>query len=202
MKNLLLAFTIASVFGACTDTKKDAEFKPEIAPVNTAGYNMNDASTDIAKSVAAEDEDQAEEIVIKKKKAKKRVVTVYEEPDYEVQQPSPAPVVNNYPTQSVPQQTGSTIPGAVDTGSGEATGNAGVGETAQVEKKKGWSDAAKGAVIGGAAGAIGGAVINGKNRGKGAIIGAVIGAAGGYVIGRKRDKNKDEVSPYSMVVNK
>ena len=52
----------------------------------------------------------------------------------------------------------------------------------------------------GAAGAIGGAVINGKNRGAGAVIGAVIGAAGGYVIGRKMDKKK-EANEFSMVVN-
>jgi len=200
MKNLLLALTIASIFGACkTDTKKESEIKAEMTPVNTAGYNMSDASTDVAKD---DDEEEVEEIVVKKRKAKKRVVTVYEEPSDEQPQQTQVPVVTSYPTQSAPQQTESTTPGAVDIGSTGSTGNTEAVETAQVEKKKGWSDAAKGAVIGGAAGAIGGAVINGKNRGKGAIIGAVIGAAGGYVIGKKRDKNKDEVNPYSMVVNK
>ena len=60
------------------------------------------------------------------------------------------------------------------------------GTTAQ--QKKGWSKAAKGAVIGGVAGAAGGAVINKKNRALGAVIGGVIGAAGGYGIGRGMDK--------------
>jgi len=55
-------------------------------------------------------------------------------------------------------------------------------------RKKGWSSAAKGAVIGGVAGAAGGAVVNKKNRAAGAVIGGVVGAAGGYGIGRSIDK--------------
>lgn len=54
--------------------------------------------------------------------------------------------------------------------------------------KKGWSKAAKGAVIGGASGAVIGAVVNKRNRAAGAAIGGVIGAGGGYVIGRSMDK--------------
>jgi Glycine zipper len=60
--------------------------------------------------------------------------------------------------------------------------------TARASQKKGWSKSAKGAVIGGVAGAAGGAIINKKNRGLGAVIGGVIGAAGGYGIGRGMDK--------------
>jgi hypothetical protein len=63
-----------------------------------------------------------------------------------------------------------------------------VSETQSPAKKKGWSKSAKGAVIGGASGAILGAVINKKNRAAGAVIGGVIGAGGGYVIGRTMDK--------------
>ena len=54
-------------------------------------------------------------------------------------------------------------------------------------KKKGWSSRAKGAVIGGATGAVGGAIIS-KKKGKGAIIGGLAGAAGGYIIGNEKDK--------------
>ena len=54
--------------------------------------------------------------------------------------------------------------------------------------KKGWSNKAKGAVIGGGAGAVTGAVIGG---GKGAIIGGAAGVIGGGLIGRKRDKKRD-----------
>ena len=67
------------------------------------------------------------------------------------------------------------------------TSSSGSGTTASTQKK-GWSKAAKGAVIGGVVGAAGGAVINKKNRALGAVIGGVVGAAGGYGIGRGMDK--------------
>ncbi|SHL16777.1 YMGG-like glycine zipper-containing protein [Hymenobacter psychrotolerans] len=60
----------------------------------------------------------------------------------------------------------------------------------QAQTKKGWSKKAKGAAIGGGAGAATGAVVGG---GKGAIVGGVVGAAAGGVIGRKKDKKKDPV---------
>lgn len=56
--------------------------------------------------------------------------------------------------------------------------------------KKGWSKKAKGAAIGGGAGAVTGAVVGG---GKGAVVGGVVGAAAGGIIGRKKDKKKDPV---------
>ncbi len=62
--------------------------------------------------------------------------------------------------------------------------------TSQTEKKKGWSSAAKGAVIGAGAGAIGGAIIGKKKPVKGAVVGGVVGAAGGYIIGKDIDKRK------------
>lgn len=55
-------------------------------------------------------------------------------------------------------------------------------------KKKGWSKAAKGAVIGGATGAVAGAIIAKGNRGAGAVVGGVVGAGVGYGIGRSKDK--------------
>jgi hypothetical protein len=61
-------------------------------------------------------------------------------------------------------------------------------ESSNAAKKKGWSKAAKGAVIGGVVGAGTGAVVNKKNRAVGAVIGGVLGAGGGYVIGRGMDK--------------
>ena len=54
--------------------------------------------------------------------------------------------------------------------------------------KKGWSNKAKGAAIGGGAGAVTGAVIGG---GKGAIIGGAAGVIGGGLIGRNKDKKRD-----------
>lgn len=59
---------------------------------------------------------------------------------------------------------------------------------APVEKKKGWSNKAKGAVIGGVVGAGAGAVISKEKKVQGAIIGGVVGAAAGYGVGAILDK--------------
>jgi len=61
------------------------------------------------------------------------------------------------------------------------------------QEKKGWSDAAKGGVIGGAAGAGIGALIDKKKPVRGAIIGAAVGGGSGYVIGRKSDRESGRV---------
>lgn len=87
-------------------------------------------------------------------------------------------------TTSTPRSSGNkTSTASSQTGSSSSTSTS----TTQSTKKKGWSKAAQGAVIGGAAGAVGGAIIS-KHKGTGAAIGAVVGAAGGYIIGRNKDK--------------
>jgi uncharacterized protein YcfJ len=63
---------------------------------------------------------------------------------------------------------------------------------APVQQKKGWSKAAKGAVIGAGSGAVVGAVVS-KKKGTGAAIGAAAGAVGGYIIGRSKDKKDGRV---------
>ncbi len=57
----------------------------------------------------------------------------------------------------------------------------------QQPEKQGWSSAAKGAVIGGVAGAATGILVD-KKDGRGAVIGGVVGAGTGYAIGRSKDK--------------
>ncbi|MFD1469264.1 YMGG-like glycine zipper-containing protein [Hymenobacter caeli] len=58
----------------------------------------------------------------------------------------------------------------------------------QAQDHKGWSRKAKGAAVGGGAGAVTGAVLGG---GKGAAIGAAAGVVGGGLVGRNQDKKKD-----------
>ena len=58
--------------------------------------------------------------------------------------------------------------------------------------KKGWSDAAKGTVIGAGAGAIAGALID-KNHAQGALIGGLVGGGTGYVVGRAKDRKTGRV---------
>jgi len=77
--------------------------------------------------------------------------------------------------------------------SGSSTSSS-YGGTQPTAKKKGWSDAAKGTVIGAAAGAVGGALID-KKKGRGAIIGGLAGAGGGYLIGRGEDRKSGRVQP-------
>ena len=63
------------------------------------------------------------------------------------------------------------------------------GSAAQAQApRKTWSNKAKGAAIGGGAGAVTGAVLGG---GKGAIIGGAAGAVGGGLLGRRKDKRQD-----------
>lgn len=54
--------------------------------------------------------------------------------------------------------------------------------------KKGWSNKAKGAAIGGGAGAVAGGLLGG---GKGAVVGAAAGVVGGGLVGRNKDKKQD-----------
>jgi len=63
----------------------------------------------------------------------------------------------------------------------------------QAQDHKGWSRKAKGAAIGGGAGALTGAVVGG---GKGALIGTAAGVVGGGLIGRNQDKKKDPARYY------
>jgi hypothetical protein len=90
-------------------------------------------------------------------------------------------------TEQAPETSASTSESntnsAGDVGMSSESSNA-----AEAPEKKGWSKAAKGAVIGGATGAAAGAVINKKNRAVGAVIGGVVGAGAGVIIGRDMDK--------------
>jgi hypothetical protein len=70
--------------------------------------------------------------------------------------------------------------------------NSNSGQTTTVNRKKGWSKAAKDATIGGVGGAVIGAVVS-RNKVKGAIIGGVLGAGGGYILGRSKDKKSGRV---------
>ena len=110
----------------------------------------------------------------------------------------PAASSSTQTTSSTSTSTEQSPGNSAETGTGPA-GN-GSTETPTVEKKEGWSKAAKGAVIGGVAGAAGGAILNKKNRVAGAVIGGVVGAAGGYGIGRTMDK-KDGRIDYSTIMN-
>jgi hypothetical protein len=99
-----------------------------------------------------------------------------------VAKPVAAKTTRTQKTTTSTSNGGSTAP----TSNGTATTTT----TTTTAEKKGWSSRAKGAVIGGVAGAVGGAIIS-KNKGTGAAVGAVVGAAGGYIIGNEKDKKNN-----------
>lgn len=59
-----------------------------------------------------------------------------------------------------------------------------------VQKKKKFSSAAKGALIGAGSGAVLGAVVSKRNRGLGAVVGAAVGGGAGYGIGKHKDNKQ------------
>ncbi len=104
---------------------------------------------------------------------------------------TPSKVVTQ-PQSTTPVATNPEVT-STSTGNQEAAGNT---VTSEGEKKTGISKTAKGAIIGGAAGAVGGAIIS-KKKGVGAVVGGAVGAAAGAIIGKqkdKKDKAKEEAT--------
>ena len=181
MKNTLLSLSVIFILAACQHKADDST--GQSVPV-TPVYN-NSALSDTARSEAFY---QSRKYVSRPKAASAQhnlPVAVHRSIPSET---TSLPPVETSPVVTTPASTSTSVDTMrSSTGVGN-DGNTGTASTIpQPEKKKGWSKAAKGAVIGAGAGAIGGAILS-KKKGKGAIIGGIIGAAGGYVIGRGMDK--------------
>lgn len=190
MKRLLPFLSIALVMAACnTDADKIAATNPaaglQQAPVNrldTAGFAEFQNYKAMNELGSIEEPIQQEQIVAAPvRKATAAPVRKVSKSVASAPKKVASSSSSNSSTASN-SSSGSTV-SAGDDGDG-----AGAGEVAQASEKKGWSKAAKGAVIGGVTGAATGAVINKKNRAVGAVIGGVVGAGGGYVLGRGMDK--------------
>ncbi len=161
MKKVLITLAISTMLAACgSNESKETSTPPEIIADTTSSFD-NTLSTDTGATVIAE------EAPVETKKSITKT-----------------PYKSSKPVTTAPANT-KTEPVTSTTSTTSATTEP---ATAPVEeKKKGWSNAAKDAVIGGGVGAVGGAII-GKKKVKSAAIGAAVGAAGGYIIGRKKDK--------------
>lgn len=106
---------------------------------------------------------------------------------------TPPPPISRSEREPYGRESGTeSNPGNGTTPSNDGNGDVAVNTPAPSEvpeKKDGWSKAAKGTAVGGASGAVIGAVIS-KNKTKGAVIGGIVGAAGGYIFGRNKDKKE------------
>jgi len=193
MKNYLPFIFSLILLAACSQkSEKPRDIQLLTEPATYTNQNMySDTAAVNEKTVAQE---PVKETV--KEAPKTRVITkvIYREPA-NTGTVAKAPVVQNTPVKSevpetsTPPITTSTTPQnngeTVSTGDNSTAGLP--GET--VEKNKGWSKAAQGAVIGGAVGAVGGAILS-KKKGLGAVVGGVVGAAGGYILGKNKDKKE------------
>jgi len=204
MKKLLPILGLGFLMTACNTTpeqKTDAtqSTQQNVSQVDTTGiaaFNAWKAQNELASVNAYQQAQQAQVLP-----EKTRTIVKYV-PVTKTTKSKPAVAT----TTSTPNSPSSSSTSTEQTNSGTSTdadtgaSGSGAEETAKVEKKEGWSKAAKGAVIGGVAGAAGGAILNKKNRVVGAVIGGVVGAAGGYGVGRTMDK-KDGRIEYSTIMN-
>jgi hypothetical protein len=187
MKQIIFTLTAAAIFlSACNSEKKNSlDNEKRIVFTDTSLLRASNASTD----KAATDEALAPQT--KEDNTKPKVVTVTKYVRIVEKQQAPRRRSNRNQQQSSSQNNGSSDDSYPNAGASAGGGNDGgaVATTTEpvVNKKKGWSQAAKGATIGGVGGAVAGAVIT-KGKAKGAVIGGVIGAAGGYILGRRADK--------------
>lgn len=170
MKKSLAIFAVAAMFAACNSNPKIESKTSAIAPADTAGL----AEFQMQKQQLTEGELIETE-------------GVYDGATNNLNGTAPAvAATTTRRTTSTPAPRRSTTTRRSSGGSG-SSGSSGTVAQAPAPAKKGWSKAAKGAAIGGASGAVIGAVVS-KKKGKGAIIGGILGAGGGYVIGRAKDK--------------
>ncbi|WP_419801157.1 YMGG-like glycine zipper-containing protein [Mucilaginibacter sp.] len=70
----------------------------------------------------------------------------------------------------------------------------------KTKTRHGMSKRAKGAIIGGGAGALGGAIIG--HGVKGALLGGALGAGAGYVVGNETDKGKSRAGTHTVTKRK
>ncbi len=183
MKQFLLSLTIFMFFAACRNEQEPIEKTGAVQLLpSVAAYN-SDATSDTSTAAAPL------LTVAKADNRPTKIIYITRETKY-VPEKATRPVIQDpVPTLPAPN-SGGRNDGSTTAQQGQGgvnTGETTVPPIPQPEKKKGWSNAAKGAVIGAGTGAIGGAIIS-KKKGMGAVIGGVVGAAGGYIIGKNIDK--------------
>ena len=186
MKKILLLLAIITCFAACKSDPDPMEKTGavQLLPSITAYNNTANSDTSTAEATQATEAPKVDNQPVKIVYiTKERVIEKTKTPVIN----DPAPIIPTVVPQAKEAENTNTGVATSEQIPGEANAGEAGTETPQPEKKKGWSNAAKGAVIGAGTGAIGGAILS-KKKGLGAVIGGVVGAAGGYIIGKNIDK--------------
>ena len=180
MKKILFLISTVAVMASCSNNTPRTATETKVAPqpADTAGlaqFQAWKAQNELATAnQLAQQNKVVDSVQPTKEIIREKVVYVNK------------PVTKKHSsTKSTSTTSSGTTSNNTSTNNGSGVYNSTSENTA---KKKGWSKSAKGAVIGGAGGAVLGAIINKRNRGAGAVIGGVLGAGGGYVIGKNKDK--------------
>ncbi len=188
MKNLLLTIFVITGFVAC---KSDPGLNNQNRDIrllsdSTAYHNnvFSDTNTAVQAEIIPQKVSEKPMQIIRTKSVVKRTAASASK-----QIATVPPVVTTSPVVTPPivAPTSTQSPTVDNSSSSGKSQTASTGTPTDVEKKKGMNKATQGAIIGGVAGAVGGAVIS-KKKGLGAVIGGIAGAAGGYIIGNKMDK--------------
>lgn len=192
MKRKLFAIAITAILGACNSNPKTSTQTTTATTADTTSFRNNSFADKgqvielkgVSDTIVTGDGNRY--VKVDPNQPRQSNLASNETPALKV----PRTTTHHSTTRSSHSGSGSSSGGYSGSGS-SGGGYSGAGTstaTAPVAtKKKGWSKAAKGAVIGAGAGAIAGAVIS-KKKGLGAVIGGVVGGAGGYIIGRNKDK--------------
>lgn len=187
MKKILLSLAVVTGLAACTSKQQETTQRDIQLLTDSAVYTNNNVYSDTVVAFQPElppvQQPSAPKPEPKRKAPKKQIHTpavVH----------TPAPII---PEHAPAPEPSVATPPIVSSGNQGSSGHEGqTASTPEVQKKKGWDNATKGAVIGGAAGAAGGAIIVSKKKGVGAAVGAVVGAASGYIIGKDMDKKQKQ----------
>lgn len=176
----IAALLFAVLLTACTQTKKDSSLnEPAISVTDTLGF--------------AEFQRWKMESEIRERIRIENEMAAAAAPARSYTPAKSSSAKKSYATSS--RRSGNT---RYASGNRNYSSNGGYATTSRQQQpaRKKWSHTAKGAVVGGASGAIIGAVANRKNRLGGGVVGAVVGAATGAGIGAIVDKKERQRQYY------
>ncbi len=199
MKKFIPAIFFIAVLASCKNDSKDTGRDIQLLSDSTV-YTNNNVYSDTTAIVKNEAIASPAKAAVATNYSKSKRVVRHAAPSRNVAA-APAPVVTPPVAtppivNTTPSQTSTAGNGTADAGKGNDQSKDATASVPEVQKKKGWSKAAQGAVIGGVGGAVGGAILS-KKKGLGAVVGAVVGAAGGYIIGKNKDKKDQAANQYS-----